>query len=463
MPVDRGEKQLGERASVHGLNSTTNVNGLPFTAVWFTWFIFTVMTTESGAAPVGRRTRTAARPVALAKTVSLGTNVTPGPPVGKVSATAKTTRRFAGMAPFRAKTCTLSESERESVASTVARTAPVGRIESSRASTVTVCGLGKRLPVRACSRAVPMTLLIATPGVLSTTARLAAGAPPPPPRPLLGGARYAEVLQRLRGVLDPLLRVWSPWRVREKRLQMLCGAVGIAALQQQKGEAVVRAGERGVELERAAVMPDRFVEAAGLGEGDRHVLENARVVGKIAQREPVRRQGGVVVALTLERQRLVEVVEAMGFEIVALRAASSEQAAPETHGPKIACGCRRWQCRIPNYGHPTASHHASYFHRYPRGQDAARRPASRLDVLRRAVPGARPQGLSRIRPRGRHRDRQGGRHPRRRRREHSATRLRVDRDFARGFGHCRTAAPGDRQAGAARRRDVRVGEHDEAR
>ena len=70
VPIDRGKKQLGERASVHGLNSTTNVNGLPFTAVWFTWFIVTVMTTESGTAPVGRRTRTAARPVALVKTVS---------------------------------------------------------------------------------------------------------------------------------------------------------------------------------------------------------------------------------------------------------------------------------------------------------------------------------------------------------------------------------------------------------
>src|SRR6185503_16031997 len=96
VPIDRGEEQLIERTSVHGLNSTTNVTGLPFTAVWFTWFIVAVMTTESGAALVGRRTRTAARPVAFVKTVSLGTNVTPGPPVGKVSTTAKTTRRFAG-------------------------------------------------------------------------------------------------------------------------------------------------------------------------------------------------------------------------------------------------------------------------------------------------------------------------------------------------------------------------------
>src|SRR5437867_703634 len=101
MPIYRGKEQLGERSSVHGLNSTTKVSGLPFTAVWFTWFIVAVTTNESGRAPPGRRTRTAARPVAFVKTVSFGTNVTAGLPVGKVVGV-KTTRRFAGKSPLRA-------------------------------------------------------------------------------------------------------------------------------------------------------------------------------------------------------------------------------------------------------------------------------------------------------------------------------------------------------------------------
>ena len=81
---------------------------------------------------------------------------------------------------------------------------------------------------------------------------------------------------------------------------MLGGTVRIAALQQQEREPVVRAGEPSVQLERAPVMANRFVEAARLGECDRHVLENARVVGKIAQRQAVRRKGRVVIPLPLE-------------------------------------------------------------------------------------------------------------------------------------------------------------------
>src|SRR5204862_4680433 len=137
-------------------------------------------------------------------------------------------------------------------------------------------------------------------------ARACRGAPRAPPR----GPRApraprapppgAKVVQRLGRVLDPLLRVWSARRVREEGLQVLRRPVGIAALQQQKRQAVVRAGERAVELERAAVMPNRFVVAARLGERDRHVLENACVVGVIAQRQAVRRERRIVIALPLE-------------------------------------------------------------------------------------------------------------------------------------------------------------------
>ena len=81
---------------------------------------------------------------------------------------------------------------------------------------------------------------------------------------------------------------------------MLCGAIGIAALQQQKREPIVCARERAVELERPPIMANRFVEAAGLGEGDRHVLKNPRVVGVIAQRQSIGRQRGVIIPLTFQ-------------------------------------------------------------------------------------------------------------------------------------------------------------------
>ena len=81
---------------------------------------------------------------------------------------------------------------------------------------------------------------------------------------------------------------------------MLRRAVGIAALQQQKRKAVVRTRERGVQLERAAIMSDRFVVAARLGERDRHVLKDACVVGMIAQRQAVGRERGVIIPLPLE-------------------------------------------------------------------------------------------------------------------------------------------------------------------
>src|SRR6202007_2190955 len=79
-----------------------------------------------------------------------------------------------------------------------------------------------------------------------------------------GWAR-AQVAQRLRGVLNPLLRVGAFGRMREERLQMALGPVGVAALQEQEGEAVVRAGQARVELEGAPIMPDRLVDAPALG------------------------------------------------------------------------------------------------------------------------------------------------------------------------------------------------------
>src|SRR5439155_743809 len=56
----------------------------------------------------------------------------------------------------------------------------------------------------------------------------------------------------------------------------------------------------------------------------------------IAQRQPIRGESRLVVALAFEGERLVQVVEALGLDVVGTRA--GEQASPETHGAKIACG-----------------------------------------------------------------------------------------------------------------------------
>src|SRR2546427_8630849 len=61
---------------------------------------------------------------------------------------------------------------------------------------------------------------------------------------------------------------------------------------------------------------DPLVEAPRLGEGDRHVLENAGMGGMVAQRQPIRGQRGLVIALAFERERLVQIIGALGFELV---------------------------------------------------------------------------------------------------------------------------------------------------
>src|SRR5437762_7470547 len=70
----------------------------------------------------------------------------------------------------------------------------------------------------------------------------------------------------------------------------------------------------------------------------------------IAQRQAIRGESRLVVALALEGERLVQVIEALGMDVVGARAA--EQAAPETHAPKIACGRSRPQCSFSPHARP---------------------------------------------------------------------------------------------------------------
>ncbi len=97
---------------------------------------------------------------------------------------------------------------------------------------------------------------------------------------------------------------------------MLQRAIDVAALLEQEGEAVVRPREAVVELERLPVVANRFVDARRLGERNGHVLQDAGVVGVIAQRQAVGRERRFVITLPLEGERLVEIVESLGVKIL---------------------------------------------------------------------------------------------------------------------------------------------------
>src|SRR2546428_6417711 len=75
----------------------------------------------------------------------------------------------------------------------------------------------------------------------------------------------------------------------------------------------------------------------------------------VAQRQAIRCEGRVVVALAFEGERLVEIVEALGVDLVGARAA--KQAAPETNGPKIACGLATVQCSFTAHACPPPPPH----------------------------------------------------------------------------------------------------------
>src|SRR5436305_6689362 len=110
----------------------------------------------------------------------------------------------------------------------------------------------------------------------------------------------------------------------------------------------------------------------------------------IAQRQPIRGESRLVVALAFEGERLVQVVEALGLHVIGTRAA--EQAAPETHGAKIACGRSRPQCSFSPHARPAPAPAPAQAARAQesrlRPQVAPRRAPGGLAVLRRAVPGA---------------------------------------------------------------------------
>ena len=88
-----------------------------------------------------------------------------------------------------------------------------------------------------------------------------------------------------------------------------------------------------LQFERLPVAADSLIVTARLRERDRHVLEHAMVVRLVTQRETIRRQGGVVVALSFEHERFVQVIEALWLDLT--RGLAAEDAAPPGHAVGI--------------------------------------------------------------------------------------------------------------------------------
>jgi hypothetical protein len=88
----------------------------------------------------------------------------------------------------------------------------------------------------------------------------------------------------------------------------------------------VRTGQRRLHFEGPAIALERLLEPVQPRERDGHVLEDLEVVRLFAQRESIRRDGRVQVTGPLQRQRLVQVIEALRLEFTVGPAA--EKAAP---------------------------------------------------------------------------------------------------------------------------------------
>src|SRR5688572_10434286 len=163
-------------------------------------------------------------------------------------------------------------------------------------------------------------------------AREAAADEPIASRGLPGGAA-GELPERALGVADPALGVRPLRRPGEECSQVVGPLLRVAPLEQEERDAVVRADQAWIELQRPLVMPDRFLRLAGLGEGDGHVEQDARIARIVPEREPVGRERRLVVTLTLQRQALVQVVQPLRLQRLA--GLLAEHASPETHGTEL--------------------------------------------------------------------------------------------------------------------------------
>lgn len=101
-------------------------------------------------------------------------------------------------------------------------------------------------------------------------------------------------------------------------------------------------GQRVVQLQRLAVESDGLVGPVGFGVGDRHVLKHTEIGWVVPKSESIRCQRRIVVALTFQGERFVQIVEPLRFEITST--AAPEQAVPEGHYLRENMAAhRQWQ------------------------------------------------------------------------------------------------------------------------
>ena len=84
-----------------------------------------------------------------------------------------------------------------------------------------------------------------------------------------------------------------------------------------------------VDLEGSAVVTDGVIRPVSLCERDRHILQDAKVVGVVAEGQPIRGKRSIEIALALQRECLVEIVKALRLDS---RATASSEEFPESHG-----------------------------------------------------------------------------------------------------------------------------------
>src|SRR6185437_13518159 len=159
---------------------------------------------------------------------------------------------------------------------------------------------------------------------------------------VLGYDLAAQGLERLFGMTNPAFGFGACGWLGEKRLEVLFRAGAIASFQQQERQSVVRSGQMWRDLEGVAIAPHRLLGPVRLREGDRHVLEDLRVVRTIAQRESVRRQCGVKIPLSLQRHRLAQIIQALGLYIGT--GLPADQATPPGHAARGCAGRQNKAC-----------------------------------------------------------------------------------------------------------------------
>ncbi len=110
---------------------------------------------------------------------------------------------------------------------------------------------------------------------------------------------------------------------------MLCGLLLLATSEEQECEAVVGPGKCIVYVESATVIANGIVRAMRLGERNRHVLQDPKIVGVISECEAIGGERRIEVALPLQGERFVQVIEALRLD---LPATAPFEEFPETHG-----------------------------------------------------------------------------------------------------------------------------------